>query len=556
MRHTHLAACAAGLAMIVAPATAMAKPKDVNSSRLERAVTTEGIHAHQKALQDIADLNGGTRHTRTPGFTASAAYVKSTLEKTGAYNVSYSMFNMPDWEELADPSLKLTSPGSKTYVPGNAEDDGNTAVDFIAMEHTPDKTVTAEVIPVGHTEVPADGGSTSGCVAADYPATVKGNIALIQRGTCAFTAKTSLALKAGAVGVILFNEGDSAGREPALFRSADPEYPIPAVLSSYQVGVELYNLAASNQHPTVELATHGVDHPNFFPNVVAETKKGDPKHTVLAGAHLDSVPAGPGINDDGSGTSFQLELAEQIAKAGAPPKNKIRFLWFGGEEDGLVGSQYYAAHMSDQDVANSQVMIDTDMISSPNFARLVYDGDGSTFGSDVSGPAGSGTIEKLFVDYWAKRGMNSEPIPFDGRSDYVGFVNRGIPSGGVFAGAEAPKTAQQVQWYGGVQGEQLDPCYHEACDDYATVTGKPPAETMNVYEANPTPANLAIAQQQANQLDGGAVRSLEQFKGNLVHAIWYFARSKGVKARGATAKAKQAKAHRVKARGHKHALTR
>ena len=102
---------------------------------------------------------------------------------------------------------------------------------------------------------------------------------------------------------------------------------------------------------------------------------------------MSPEPAGPGINDDGSGTSFQLELAEQIAKAGAPPKNKIRFLWFGGEEDGLVGSQYYAAHMSDEDVANSQVMIDTDMISSPNFARLVYDGDGSTFGSDVSGPA-------------------------------------------------------------------------------------------------------------------------------------------------------------------------
>jgi Zn-dependent M28 family amino/carboxypeptidase len=118
------------------------------------------------------------------------------------------------------------------------------------------------------------------------------------------------------------------------------------VLSSYRVGVELYNLATSNQHPTVELATHGVDHPNLFPNVVAETKKGDPKHTVLAGAHLDSVPAGPGINDDGSGTSIQLELAEQIAKAGTPPRNKIRFLFFGGEEDGLVGSQYYAAHMS------------------------------------------------------------------------------------------------------------------------------------------------------------------------------------------------------------------
>ena len=89
----------------------------------------------------------------------------------------------------------------------------------------------------------------------------------------------------------------------------------------------------------------------LYPNVVAETKRGDANHMVLLGAHLDSVPAGPGINDDGSGTSFQLELAEQLAKPGTPPRNKIRFLWFGGEEDGLVGSQYYAAHMSDADVA-------------------------------------------------------------------------------------------------------------------------------------------------------------------------------------------------------------
>jgi Zn-dependent M28 family amino/carboxypeptidase len=110
-----------------------------------------------------------------------------------------------------------------------------------------------------------------------------------------------------------------------------------------------------------------------------------------------ALAAGPGVNDDGSGTAFQLELAEQLAKAGTPPRNKVRFLWFGGEEDGLVGSQYYAAHLSATDVAKTDVMIDTDMIASPNFARLVYDGDGSTFGSDVSGPAGSGTIENVFV---------------------------------------------------------------------------------------------------------------------------------------------------------------
>ena len=150
----------------------------------------------------------------------------------------------------------------------------------------------------------------------------------------------------------------------------------------------------------------------------------------------------------------------------------------------------------------------------------------------------------VFERYWAQRGPASENIAFDGRSDYVGFVNRGIPSGGVFAGAEAPKTAAQVALYGGVRGEQLDPCYHEPCDTYATVTGQPPAETMNVFEADPTEANLLIAQAQADSLDGNALRSLRQFLPNVVHAVWYFARVKnavpGTTATAATTRAQRA----------------
>jgi Zn-dependent M28 family amino/carboxypeptidase len=553
MRRTHLAACAAIVAALVAAPSALAKPNDVDSSRLERMVTVDGILEHQKALQNIADLNGGNRYTRNAGYTASAAYVKATLEKAG-YNARYEMFNMPEWRETAAPVLQQVSPNSKTYRPGTAADDSSAAVDFISFEHSPTKSLSAlEVIPVGHTEIPADGGSTSGCLAADYPAAVNGAIALIQRGTCAFTEKLDLAAEAGAAGVIVFNEGDSAGRTAALFRSASPGYQIPAVVSSYAVGEELYTLAKNGQHPKVNLSTFGVEQEKLYPNVVAETKRGDANHTVLAGAHLDSVPAGPGVNDDGSGTAFQLELAEQLAKPGTPPRNKIRFLWFGGEEDGLVGSRYYASHMSAADVAKSDVMIDTDMIASANFARLVYDGDGSTFGSDVSGPAGSGTIENVFVRYWAQRGLVSEPIPFDGRSDYVGFVDRGIPSGGVFAGAEAPKTQAQVAKYGGVAGEQLDPCYHEACDTYSTLTGQPPASTMNTFATNPT-----LAQQQADSLNGNALRSLQQFKGALVHAVWFFARAKdAVPAKASTARAKKGKrSYRFKYQGHRVARTR
>src|SRR4051794_14882351 len=550
MRGTHLAAYAATLTVLAAAPAAVAKPEDVDSTRLEQLVTVPGITEHQKALQNIADLNGGTRYTRTAGYTASAAYVKATLEKAG-YDARYEMFNMPEWHEASPPALQQVSPASKSYRPGSAADDNSPSVDFIAFEHSPTKSLSnVAVVPTNDIVIPSPGGTTSGCEMSDFPAATSGAVALIQRGTCAFTQKLQNAVTAGAVGVILFNEGDTAGRTNALFRSAPPGYTLPAVLSSFGVGKELYDAYQAGQNPTVNLATNGVDVETLYPNVVAETKAGDPNHLVLAGAHLDSVPAGPGVNDDGSGTAFQLELAEQLAKAGTPPRNKIRFLWFGGEEDGLVGSQYYAAHLSDAEVAKVDMMLDTDMIASPNFARLVYDGDGNGAPGNPSGPAGSGLVEKVLVDYWAKHGMVSEPIPFDGRSDYVGFINRGIPAGGVFAGAEAPKTAAQVTRYGGVQGEQLDPCYHEACDTYSTVTGQPPASTMNTFATNPV-----LAQQQADSLNGNALRSLEQFKGNLVHAVWYFARVKDAFSSNATA-AKAKRAHRFKHMGHRAARTR
>ena len=212
MRRTHLAACAAVSAMLVSASGAAANPPDVDSTRLEQLVTVQGITEHQKALQTIADLNGGTRHTRTAGYTASAAYVKATLEKAG-YEARYEMFNMPEWRETAAPVLQLTSPSSKTYRAGTAADDSSASVDFIAFEHTPTKAVSGEVVPVGHTEIPADGGSESGCVAADYSAAVKGAIALIQRGTCEFGIKAINAQNAGASAVIIFNQGNTPQRE-------------------------------------------------------------------------------------------------------------------------------------------------------------------------------------------------------------------------------------------------------------------------------------------------------------------------------------------------------
>jgi Zn-dependent M28 family amino/carboxypeptidase len=497
-----------------------AAQSDVDSSALRDAVTVDGIVEHQQALQNIAAANGGTRHTKTPGYLASVDYVVRTMRQAGL-NVRRTSFNMPEWEETQPPVFQQLSPTAKTYTSGTAADDDSPNVDYITFEFSPTASVTAPVVPTNDILIPSPGGSTSGCEDADYPAAVSGAIALIQRGTCPFVQKLSLAQQHGAVGVILFNEGDTACRTNALFRSGPTDLAIPAVLSSFAVGQELYAAYQAGQNPTVHLETYGVNVDHFYPQVIAETRTGSPTHVVVAGAHLDSVTSGPGINDDGSGTAWQLELAEEIQELGLSPRNRIRFMWFGGEEDGLVGSQYYAANLSQDQVDKIDVMIDTDMIASPNYVRLVYDGDGSTF--PTTGPAGSAVVEDVFLDYFGDQGMATLPQAFDGRSDYVGFINRGIPAGGIFAGAEVPKTTAQVAVFGGVAGEQYDPCYHEACDNIDTVTGQPPASTMNVFATDP-----ALAQQQADSLNGNALDSLREMSGAVTHAVWYFASTRDV----------------------------
>lgn len=511
MRLKQLSACALALAFAASPSVANAA--DVNTTGLRKAVKPENVFKHQADLETIADANGNTRDTRTPGYKASVDYVVSQLKSYG-YKPEIVQFNLPEWVENSTPVLTRTDVDpDESYIPGTAADDDSPAVDFITFELSPSGNLTnVPVVPTNDILIPSPGGSTSGCEAGDYPAAVNGAIALIQRGTCPFVQKLSAAEDAHAAGVILFNEGDTTGRQNALFRSGPADLGIAAVHSSFAVGEELYNAYKAGQNPTVNMTIDAQVKDRFLPQVLAETPGGNPNRVEVVGAHLDSVAAGPGVNDDGSGTSAQLEIAKQIARKDLVPRQKIRFAWWGGEEEGLIGSLYYSEHLPASEVDKIMVMLDFDMISSPNFARLVYDGNGSETGNPA-GPAGSGEVERVFVDFWRSQGFVSEPIPFDGRSDYVGFTNLGIPAGGIFAGAEAPKTAAQEALYGGAAGEQLDPCYHAFCDRLASILGAPPAEALN------DPANAA-------KMQGGGRRSMEQFLPAVTHAIWHFAKAK------------------------------
>ena len=199
-------------------------------------------------------------------------------------------------------------------------------------------------------------------------------------------------------------------------------------------------------------------------NILADTG-GDAGRTVVVGAHLDSVQEGPGINDNASGVAAVLETARWMKEAGITPVNRVRFAFWGGEEDGLYGSQHYVDELSTAEISQTAANLNVDMAASPNGVRSVHDGDGTDFGN--AGPAGSKAIEDIFFRYFEENALPAETTPFDGGSDYDAFLEAGIPGGGLFTGDVERKTQAQVQSYGGVAGKDLDPCYHEACDTIA-----------------------------------------------------------------------------------------
>jgi len=186
-------------------------------------------------------------------------------------------------------------------------------------------------------------------------------------------------------------------------------------------------------------------------NVIAETADGDPSSVVMAGAHLDAVVAG--INDNGSGTAGLLETALQWAASGQTPTSKLRFAFWGAEEDGLVGSSHYVDSLSPDELSTIKAYLNFDMIGSPNPGYFVYDDN----------PAGT-ELRAMLTAEFAERGIESEFIDVQGRSDHASFIDAGIPTGGTFTGAEETKTEDQAAKWGGTAGEAFDVCYHQACD--------------------------------------------------------------------------------------------
>lgn len=469
----HLTLCATLLAGVSAialasPASAAGKAcgnlSANNTKKITKCMTLDGVLAHSEALQDIADANGGNRASGFPGYDASVDYVVQTLTAAG-YDPVVQPFDFVLFTEVTDATLEQVAPVPTTYA---------YLTDFFTMSYSGSGSVTAPVQSVD-LDLGAGNASTSGCEAADFAGFTAGNIALLQRGACNFSVKADNAAAAGAVGVIIFNQGNTPDREVLFGGTLGDGFTqdIPVVSMTYALGVEL----DSTPGVVLSLTTDTLREPFSTFNVLAETSSGNPDNIVMVGAHLDSVDEGPGVQDNGSGSSAILETAVQLSKANL--RNKVRFAWWGAEESGLVGSTYYVDDLVNQffngeneDVLKIALYLNFDMIASPNYVFKIYDGDDSDGEGAGPGPAGSDVIEKYFEAFYDAVGEPYKGTDFSGRSDYGQFIFYGIPAGGLFTGAEEIKTPEEAAIWGGTAGDQLDPCYHAACDTFANRSDK------------------------------------------------------------------------------------
>jgi len=404
--------------------TTAATPATDFAVTLQKRVTADAMMAHLKKLQEIADANHGNRALGTPGYDASVDYVVNMLRDKGF--------------DVQTPEFEVRLPFADEPVV-TVSGDKVAAKPLEFTKGTPADGVSGPLVSARVEDTP-------GCTASDYDGLpVTGAVVLVDRGKCQFGVKQAVAAERGAVALIVANNEDGDQMGGTLGEGTDVKIPVISVTK------------ATGERLRVEHTR----------NVIAQTKTGSTANVVMIGAHLDSVPEGPGINDNGSGVAAVLETALQLGNS-PQVANAVRFGLFGAEEEGLLGSNNYVGSLNEDALKDIALYLNFDMLGSPNPGYFTYDGDQSSVPKDGEGlprvPEGSAGIERTLVAFLKGAGKPAEDTSFEGRSDYDGFTKAGVPAGGLFSGAEEKKTLEQAERWGGQADAPFDPNYHKATD--------------------------------------------------------------------------------------------
>jgi hypothetical protein len=470
--------CAAvGLGLLAAPTASAITSAQCDArvndtpSKLVECIQTADLWDHMKAFQEIADQNPGpdghaSRNSGEPGYKASADYVASKMEQAG-YDVTLQKYKFLYYAFTGIPSFSEVSPTPRTYMLN---------VDWGPGQST--GTADALIQPAGGIVIPPTDtpSSTSGCTAADFDSSMQDRIALIQRGGCNFGVKVQNAQAAGAKGVIIFNEGNP-GRTDLLVGSlvdaaGNPIVPtIQVAFINFADGVNLLDQFQHGTPPEMNISIAAIVDPNRDDwNVIAESKGGDKNHVVVVDAHLDAI-YGAGMLDNASGSATILDVAEKMKNV--EPRNKLRFIWFGGEELGLLGSAFYVNNLSSSELSHIGYDLDADVTATPNYTIGVLDPAGPDLFSGVSTNTFPNRVYKAStvardqaIAYFDSIGKNHELFSPQG-TDAFSFNAVGIPASGLLTGQDCCKPQGEVDLFGGSLGnyEGNIPSFDGGCVD-------------------------------------------------------------------------------------------
>lgn len=386
-------------------------------------IKTQELQRNLWNFNKIARDNGGNRAFGLPGYEASGDYILERVQKRFATTIdAHKQYFNHTFAQIRD--ISVTGPDGES-------------VEVIALTYNP--ATPAEGITAPLIDIPVDDERGSACFEDQWEGIdATGKLALIKRGECAIADKLKLAAANGAEGVILYHNVPGSPSAATLgFENLGLLPPVGTI--PLAVGESWSEQLQAGEEVVVKLYVDSVFEERETFNIIAETKEGDPNNVIVLGAHLDSVQAGAGVNDDGSGSSAILEIIGSFKKYKGL-KNKVRFIWWGAEESGLIGSFYYTRNLPEEEADKIRFYFNYDMIGSINPKFDVYVGDYEE--ADSYGAA-------LLEDYLIEEGFPAQRAPFGTGSDYVGFIEIGVPSSGLHTGTSA----------GG-----FDPCYHLECD--------------------------------------------------------------------------------------------
>ncbi|KAJ1947779.1 hypothetical protein GGF37_000156 [Kickxella alabastrina] len=423
----------------------------------EYALSTGRIREHLTRFLDIAGKHNNSRSV-TNGHAASAEYVISQLQTHGNCDVHVQHFKSPVWTVRGTPRLEVKGLVGIDYIFGT---------DFQVMRYG------GQGANITNAKAVAVGGN--GCV-ADNVGNVAGKVAVLRESSgCSIFESAYMLENLGAKAVVFvrlprFKSPSTARVRITDWKEGDPLMSIPVLSVTSSVGQLLLSTEIAAQL-NIETDT-SIDIVKTF-NVICVGRTGDSSSTVLVGSHLDSVAAGPGINDNGSGSASTLEIHLTLSRIEFKPRNRLVFAWWSAEEDGLLGSRHFAralAHgwknrWSDDEPVDVRwediaLNLNFDMLASPNYIAQVHNGTDAP----ENARTGSRHIQRVFEDFFGRHNYPHQVTDMLAGSDFVPFIDNGIPAGGVLTGASEIKSIEERRTHGGLADAALDTCYHRDCD--------------------------------------------------------------------------------------------